>query len=303
MRYLSISFEIPGGGTLASLPDSCPANPLTACTPLVQDPNGYVTLVVGTGVAQPAVATAANGYTWLDLSKTASNYLQLNEIAIRHIMASSGFDCATQGVPYKVGEATTGGAGLMGFYSPLVDYPPVSKLPATATPASSTGLPSTCGVFPSGPPMATSASSAKCGVVFPAPATTISALTTQCTRMPDNPDCNEVYVQPSPPIAIVGGGFGSFPLGLPYHGNSNFVQITDTTQNWSAGFTGNACTVSIGEWSNGLISLIANVNQNGACPMAAGDNLAVTVWNPQTSASAQLSVTVQAQSSGGVRKQ
>jgi hypothetical protein len=121
--------------------------------------------------------------------------------------------------------------------------------------------------------------------------------------MPDNPDCNEVYVQPSPPIAIVGGGFGSFPLGLPYHGNSNFVQITDTTQNWSAGFTGNACTVSIGEWSNGLISLIANVNQNGACPMAAGDNLAVTVWNPQTSASAQLSVTVQAQSSGGVRKQ
>ena len=303
MRYLSISFEIPGGGTLVSLPDTCPANPLTACTPLVQDPNGYVTLIVGTGVAQPAVATAANGYTWLDLSKTGSNYLQLNEIAIRHIMASSGFECATQGVPYKVGEATTGGAGLMGFYSPLVDYPPVSKLPATATPASSTGLPSTCGVFPSGPPMATSASSAKCGVVFPAPAITISALTTQCTRMPDNPDCNEVYVQPSPPIAIVGSGFGSFPSGLPYHGNSNYVQITDTTQSWSAGFTGNSCTVTIGEWSDGLISVIANVNQNGACPMAVGDNLAVTVWNPQTSASAQLSVTVQAESGGGVRKQ
>jgi hypothetical protein len=301
MRYLSISFEA-GASTLASLPDSCPSNPLTLCTPLVQDPNGYVSLIVGTGVPQPSVATPANGYTWLDLSKTGSTYLQLNEIAIRHILASSGFDCATQGVPYKTGEATTEGAGLIGLYSPLVDYPPADALPATAIPASSTGLPGTCAVFPSGPPMAITPSNARCGVVFPAPATTITALTTQCTRMPDNPDCNEVYVQPSPPIAIVGSGFGSFPPGLPYNGNSNFVQITDTTQNWSAGFTGNSCTVSIGEWSDSLISLIANVNQNGVCPMAAGDNLAVTVWNPQTLASAQLSVTVQAQTAGEPRK-
>jgi hypothetical protein len=125
------------------------------------------------------------------------------------------------------------------------------------------------------------------------------ALTTQCNRAPTsfNPGCTEVVVQPSPPISITGAGFGSFPLGLPYTGNSTFLQITDPTQGWSAGYTGNPCTVTIGEWSDNLISLIANVNQNGACPMAASDTLNVTVWNPQTpSSTATWPVTVQAQS-------
>jgi hypothetical protein len=92
-------------------------------------------------------------------------------------------------------------------------------------------------------------------------------------------------------------------MGLPYTGNSTFLQITDTTQGWSAGYTGNSCTVTIGEWSDGLISLVANVNQNGACPMAAGDALVVTVWNPQNAASTgSLGATVAAQSSESPRK-
>jgi len=57
----------------------------------------------------------------------------------------------------------------------------------------------------------------------------------------------------------------------------NIFDINDTTQGWSAGYTGSPCTVNIGEWSDGLISLIANVNRNGACPMAAGDSITVTV--------------------------
>ena len=69
MRYMSVSFDIPGGGTLASLPDRCPIDPVISCTPLIQDQNGYVTLIVGTGAAQPSWVTAANGYTWLDLTK------------------------------------------------------------------------------------------------------------------------------------------------------------------------------------------------------------------------------------------
>jgi hypothetical protein len=64
MRYVSVSFDVPGGGTLASAPDSCPVNPIVPCSPLIQDPNGYVTLIVGTGAAQPAWVTPANGYTW-----------------------------------------------------------------------------------------------------------------------------------------------------------------------------------------------------------------------------------------------
>jgi len=296
MRYTSISFQVPSGGTLASLPDICPQNPIHPCTPLIQDPNGYVTLVVSTGVPQPSWVTPANGYTWLDLSQVGNpNYLQLNEIAIRHILPSTWFDCSTQQVPYKVGEATAsianGPTGLMSVYSPLIDYPVATMLPTTASPVTcgSQPCPSTCAVYPSGPPMVTTPTNQTCGVLSPNP-TTISALTTQCAT-PGS--CNQVVAQANPPISIVGSGFGSFPLGLPYNGNSNYLEITDNTKHWSAGYAGNPCSVSIGEWSDSLISVIANVNQSGACPLASGDQLTVTVWNPQLFSAAVSTVTVQ----------
>jgi hypothetical protein len=298
MRYLSVSFQIPGGGTLASLPDSCPLNPAIPCLPLIQDANGYVTLVVGTGIAQPAWVTPANGYTWLDLSNVGnSNYLQLNEIAIRNILPSSWFNCSTQMVPYKVGEATAnaqdGPTGLMSLYAPLIDYPVASTLPATASPAmcGAAPCPSSCAVYPIGPPAVTGPLKQKCSVLLPSPIT-ITALTTQCSI----PGCNQVIAQPAPPISITGTGFGSFPLGLPYNGMSKYLEIIDTTQNWSAGYIGDPCSVSIGEWSDGLISVIANVNQNGGCPLAAGDQLTVKVQNPQTLSTATLTTTVVAPS-------
>ena len=207
MRYRSISFQIPGGGTLASLPDSCPLNPVVPCTPLVQDPNGFVTLVVGFGVPQPAWVTPANGYTWLDLS-LIPNSLTVNEIAIRDIMPSSWFNCATQLIPYKVGEGTTGGVGLMGQYAPLIDYPQASLLPTTAAPLPPNLEPPTCAVFPIGPPMVSTSSN--CGVLLP-PAMTITALTTQCAV----PGCNQVVAQANPPLSIAGTGFGAFPSGFP----------------------------------------------------------------------------------------
>ncbi len=289
MRYLSISFLVPGGITLASLPDSCPLNSLTPCAPLVQDANGYVTLIVGTGTPQPSWVTPANGYTWLDLTKaTAGNYLTLNELAIRNIGSASSFQCAGQTIPYKTGNATIAGQGLIGLYAPVVDYPVASSLPPAASPITGPGV---CAAFPAGPP----AVSPKCAVQL---STTpqIAAVTTQCAL----PGCSQVAAQPLPPISILAkaGGFGSFPLGLPYTGNSAFIEITDnnpsTNQSWSAGYTGSPCTVTLGEWSDTAISLVANVNQNGACPMAAGDLLTVTVWNPQTRTSASATVTVAA---------
>jgi hypothetical protein len=229
------------------------------------------------------------------------NYLTLNEIAIRHILPSGWFDCPTQLVPFKVGEATTADDGLMGLYSPLIDYPLATKLPPTASEATCPkGYPGcgACGSFPDGPPAVQPACQ-----VLSTNSTTITSVTTQCSNIIGFTGCNQFVVQSNPPIAIAGSGFGSLPLGIPYNGNSNFLEITDTTQtpNWSAGYTGNTCTVSIGEWSDGLISLIANVNQNGACPMAAGDQLTITVWNPQTLSSFAFPVTVVAQT-GGVRK-
>lgn len=290
MRYMSLSFDIPGGGTLASLPDTCPVNPTIPCTPLIQDPNGYVTLIVGTGVPQPSVATPANGYTWLDLTKvTTGDYTTLKQIMIRNILPASSFTCAGEYVPYKTGQATGSGAGLMGLYAPVIDYPLPSSLPPTATPVTGPGA---CDSFPLGPGEV----SPSCGVQLPG-VPQITAVTTQCVM----PGCNQVVVQSQPPISILAqnGGFGNFPLGLPYQGNSNFIKINDVTQNWSAGNTGDACTVQIGEWSDTSISLVANVNQNGVCPMAAGDQLAVTVWNPQTLKSASTTVVVAAQPGAG----
>jgi hypothetical protein len=287
MRYMSVSFDIPGGGTLASLPDSCPADPTLPCFPLIQDPDGYVTLIVGTGVAQPSWVTPANGYTWIDLTKaTAGDYQTLNQIMIRNILPASSFTCAGEYAPYKTAQATGGDAGLMGLYAPVIDYPVASSLPQTASPVTGPG---TCAVFPVGPGEVSPA----CGVQLPG-SPQIAAVTTQCSM----PGCNQFVAQAQPPVSILAttGGFGAFPLGLPYQGNSNFLQITDTTQNWSAGHTGDACTVQIGEWSDTAISVVANVNQNAVCPLAAGDQLTVTVWNPQTQASASASVTVVAQS-------
>src|ERR1039458_7210365 len=104
--------------------------------------------------------------------------------------------------------------------------------------------------------------------------------------------CNQVVAQPQPPMIVVGGGFGAFPNGLPYTGNSNYLEITDTTQNWSAGYAGDLCTVAISGWAGDMIELVPNVNQSGVCPLAAGDQLTVTVWNPQSMVNATFTVTV-----------
>jgi hypothetical protein len=289
IRYVSVSFQAVGGNTLASIPDSCPLNPLTACTPMVQDPNGYVTLVVGVGEPQPSQVTPANGYTWLDLSQVA-NYLQLNQIAIRNILPASTFECAGQVVPYKVGEATSAAAGLMGLYSPVIDFQTASQLPTQTSPVTGS---STCAIFPYGPPATTSPTNQVCSVLS-TPPIAITGVTTQCAT----PGNYAVVEQSQPPISILGNGFGSFPLGLPYTGDSNFLEIAE--ENWSAGTPGATCTVTVGEWSDTEISLVANVNENGVCPMAAGDKLTVTVWNPQTLASTAFTTTVAAQN--GPRK-
>jgi hypothetical protein len=253
MRYTSLSFQIPGGITLASLADSA----------FTQDPNGYVTLIVGTGATIPSWITPANGYTLLDLT-SLSNYLQLNELALRDILPSSSFNCAGQIVPYKTGDATAAGGGLMGEYVPLVDYPPAAT-------------------FPSGQPGV----SPNCRISSPPPIAIVS-VSTQCASR----GCDQVVLQAQPPITISGAGFGSLPLGLPYAGTSNYLEVTDNSQNWKAGYPGDPCDLAFVEWSSNSISLVANVNQNGLCPLVAGDQLTFKVSNPQTMASATFTTTV-----------
>jgi hypothetical protein len=259
MRYESLSFQSPGGVTLASIADSA----------FTTDSNGYVTLIVGTGAAIPSWITAANGYTFLDLTPIPS-YQQLNLLALRNILPAASFNCAGNYVPFRMVEYTPVFGGLMGEYLPVVDYPIAANLPQVATPLQQA---SSCDMFPTGQPGVVP----HCGVFTPRlPA--ISLVVTQCPA----PGCNQFVLQPQPPMTITGGNLGNFPNGMPYTGTSNYLQIIDTTQNWSAGYTGDPCSVFISSWASNRIQLVANVNQGGMCPLAAGDQVTVKVWNPQT---------------------
>jgi hypothetical protein len=268
LRYLSLSFEDTGQTTLASVADSA----------FTEDPSGYVTLIVGTGATIPSWITPANGYTFLDLT-TISGYQGLNSLLFRNIIPAATFNCSGAAVPYRTNEYTPAG-GLMGEYLPVVDHPKAASLPQTAAPLVQ---PDSCGAFPDGEPAVLPA----CGV-NPFPPTIVTAVTTQCAA----PGCNQVVTQSQPPMSIIGDGFGDFPNGLPLTGSSNYLEIADTTQNWSAGYSGDPCTVSISGWDNDLIELVANVNQRGMCPLAAGDQLIVNVWNPQSLAMATITATV-----------
>lgn len=269
MRYMSLSFVGSGGSTLASVDD----------TAFTKDPNGYATLIVGTGAAVPKWITPANGYTYLDLT-TLSGYQQFNLLALRHMIPSSAFDCAAQFVPYRTSVDTPNGS-LLGDYTPVVDYPVASSLPTKTSPL--TG-PSACGNFPAGEP----GTRPLCGV-FPTPPPAVTSVVTECTA----PSCNQFTAQPNPPITILGSGFGTFPEGVPFTGTTPYFGMKNFTKGWVAGYTNSPCTVSISEWDVGGIQLVANVGQNTACPLMSGDYVKIEVMNPQTMLSATVKVTVQ----------
>lgn len=123
LRYRSISFE-DGKTTLASIADS----------DFVQDPNGNVTLIVGFGAQPPAYVTAANYYTYFDISKVP-NYLNLQLVEMRDILPNIAFHCSNFNVPQLYTEYNPE-FGYMGNYVPTVDYLTADLLPAIATPLS-----------------------------------------------------------------------------------------------------------------------------------------------------------------------
>jgi hypothetical protein len=270
MRYMSLSFSIPGGLTKVSLADSA----------FTKDADGYATLIVGTGAAIPAWITAANGYTFLDLT-TVEDYQELSLLTVRHIIPGTGFKCAGQFVPYRTSVDTPTGS-LLGAYTPVVDYPIAVTLPTKAIPID--GL-TGCNEFPDGQAGIRPA----CGVL-PGPPPSIAGAVTQCLAK----GCNQFAAQANPPITVNGAGFGTFPYGAPFTGNSKYLVLHDLTQGWVAGIAGAPCTVSISEWDSNQIQLVANVpNQNGKCALKSGDEMKIVVWNPQTMVSASFNTTAQ----------
>jgi hypothetical protein len=271
MRYMSLSFIAPGGNTLASIADK----------DFTTDPNGYATLIVGTGATIPAWIAPQNGYTFLDLT-ALEGYEQTNLLDLRHIIPAAGFNCAAQYVPYLTSVDTPSGS-LSGDYTPVVDYPVAATLPQEAAPLVG---PSACGIYPSGQPGVRPA----CGLLPELPIA-ITSVVTQCSA----PGCTQFVAQANPPVTIMGVGFGVFPEGVPFTGTSNYLRIIDSTQNWSAGYNGNECTVSITSWADNMIQLTANIDTNHRCHMVAGDTVRVEVWNPQSMALGKFKLTASAQ--------
>jgi hypothetical protein len=121
LRYFSLSF-MNGATALISLSDR----------DFVRDAQGYITLIVGAGAQPPSFVTAANGYTYLDLSKF-KNYRSLNALNIRSILPSGTFSCAVNRIPYLTAQYDSAG-GYMGEYAPMADLVDGSSLSNPAPP-------------------------------------------------------------------------------------------------------------------------------------------------------------------------
>ena len=120
-RYKSLSFQ-DVKNTLLSLKDS----------DMVTDPNGNVTLIISLGAVPPPQVTAANYYTYIDLT-TNPNYAQLQTLFVRDILPNATFLCSGWNVPFKT-MAYNDVGGFMGTYNMTVDFPNASEIPTTPVP-------------------------------------------------------------------------------------------------------------------------------------------------------------------------
>ncbi len=136
LRYFNLSFYDSHRNTLASLGDF----------EIVRDPNGYATVLVGFGAAPPAIVTAANFYTYVDLSASAG-FTDLAELGIRTILPAADFTCSAAAVASFTSEDNSL-QGFMGEYAPVVDFLRASGIP---TIAGAFDHPTSCGLAPPEP--------------------------------------------------------------------------------------------------------------------------------------------------------
>jgi len=121
LRYYSLSFQ-QMSATVTSVSDS----------DMIEDPNGFITIIASMGAVPPPYVTAANYYTYLDLTKF-ENYQTINALMFRNFLNNANFICSGYNVPYHTTEYNPGG-GFMGNYVPTVDFPTGADIPTTPIP-------------------------------------------------------------------------------------------------------------------------------------------------------------------------
>ena len=98
-------------------------------------------------------------------------------------------------------------------------------------------------------------------------------------RVPKITSVNKLQPQALQNIKIKGTGFGKQ---APYNGNTLFIEITDTTTGWSAGYGYDAVNLDVTKWTNTEIDIDAFTGAYGQSGwvLLSGDAIQVQVWNP-----------------------
>jgi hypothetical protein len=90
-----------------------------------------------------------------------------------------------------------------------------------------------------------------------------------------------VSTTPTQTFTIHGQGFGNLD---PYNGDSPFIEVTNVTSGWNAGFSGgngqtpNGLTLNISLWTDNQI-VISGFGGSFPASFQAGDNLTFKIWN------------------------
>jgi len=81
-------------------------------------------------------------------------------------------------------------------------------------------------------------------------------------------------------IVVKGIGFGVLP---PYFGNSKYIQFTDLSRNWNAGYGLDLITLNVTKWTNNEIVISGLGGDYGAFAwqLLAGDQIRIAIANPQ----------------------
>lgn len=138
------------------------------------------------------------------------------------------------------------------------------------------------------------------------PTTTSSAPTEASKTQGSGPKITSVSPmpdEPNPVLVIKGNGFGDFLGTIPQKGDSPGLRMIDKSRDWEAGYQaprsvlGDICDVTLSMWSDTTIIAAANVGAHKlgpfGCRIAAGDQIEVDVWNPQTNGEATAVTSVQ----------
>lgn len=80
-------------------------------------------------------------------------------------------------------------------------------------------------------------------------------------------------------FSIKGLGFG---VHASYDGDSPYILITDVTQGWNAGRTGDWVSLNVAQWKDDLITIKGFTGGYGSWVLRGGDKLLIRVWNAQT---------------------